>query len=263
MKSLIQTFSKPDERECQVTVYTKLNSSSLREMNGYLDVWNNETGGKFPPQWLQNFSLEKEQKIAFSLNYDLLKKDWFGTNVRGGYTPAHLESYRTATSRDLMDVIKRIKNSEEERRIASQRNSSSLGPAKGRDLSGLPGNQESVSMLQERAKATERMKIENIEKEKKSNELTKVSEKFMECVESNLGSRIEYPTASKRFEEEGTVVFHIEFIDGIYNSAKIINTPYKRLGDAVLAALPKLKLNCSEVEKVTGSVRMNFIFALI
>lgn len=260
MKSLIQTFSKPDERECQVTVYTKLNSSSLREMNGYLDVWNNETGGKFPPQWLQNFSLEKEQKIAFSLNYDLLKKDWFGTNVRGGYTPAHLESYRTATSRDLMDVIKRIKNSEEERRIASQRNSSSLGPAKSRDLSGLPGNQESVYMLQERAKAAERMKIENIEREKKSKELTEVSEKFVACVHENLRNKIQYPSASRRAEEEGVVVFHLEFIDGVYKSARIITSPYKRLGDAVLAVLPNL--NCSQVEQFNGSVEKKFKFAL-
>ena len=134
MKSLIETFSKPNERGCQVTVHTKLNSSSLKEMNGYLDFWNNETGGKYPPQWLQNFSLEKEQQLSFSLNYDLLKKDWIATNVKGGYTPIHLESYRTAISRDLTDVIKRMKDSEERHRIANER--PSVGPARSRDTSG-------------------------------------------------------------------------------------------------------------------------------
>jgi hypothetical protein len=229
-------------------------------MNGYLDVWSKETGGTFPPDWLQNFSLEKEQQLSFSLNYDLIKKDWIATNVKGGYTPTHLVSYRTATSRDLMDYIKRLKDSDERRRIAAARPMPGLGPAKGRDLSGLPGNQESVSMLQERAKATERMKIENIEKEKKSKELTEVNEKFRACVHENLRNKIKYPSASIRAEEEGVVVFHLEFIDGIYKSALIITSPYERLGDAVLAALPNM--NCSQVEQFTGSVGMKFNFTL-
>jgi hypothetical protein len=136
MKSLIETFSNPNERGCRVTVHTKLNSSSLREMNGYLDVWSKETGGKFPPDWLQNFSLEKEQQLSFSLNYDLIKKDWIATNVKGGYSPTHLVSYRTATNLDLMDYIKRLKDSDERRRIAAERPMPGLGPALSRDTSG-------------------------------------------------------------------------------------------------------------------------------
>jgi hypothetical protein len=105
-------------------------------MNGYLDVWSKETGGKFPPDWLQNFSLEKEQQLSFSLNYDLIKKDWIATNVKGGYSPTHLVSYRTATNLDLMDYIKRLKDSDERRRIAAERPMPGLGPALSRDTSG-------------------------------------------------------------------------------------------------------------------------------
>lgn len=243
MEFLTETFSQPNERGCEVTLRSKLSPNGLKEMNGYLETWNRETGNSRPPSWLLNFSSESVNKFTFSLKYDLIKKDWFGqygSPVPNTNTP--LGNYRTALKGELLVAIQREKD-----RIA-------------RDQERIASEQARVSKLQEQAEATERMRRVKIEKEKKSKEFSEVSEKFQECVHRNLGGKIEYPTASTRLNETGVVEFHIEFIDGIYNSAQIIKTPYKRLGDAVLRALPNL--NCSEVEKVTGSVGMKFSFVL-
>lgn len=236
MEFLTETFSQPNERGCEVTLRSKLSPNGLKEMNGYLETWNRETENSRPPSWLLNFSSESVNKFTFSLKYDLIKKDWFGqygSPVPSTNTP--LGNYRTALKGELLVAIQREKD-----RIASE--------------------QARVAKLQEQAEATERMRRVKIEKEKKSKEFFEVSEKFHECVRRNLGGKIEYPTASNRLNETGVVEFNIEFIDGIYNSAQIIKTPYKRLGDAVLRALPNL--NCSEVEKVTGSVGIKFSFVL-
>ena len=243
MEFLTETFSKPNERGCEVTLRSKLSSSGLKEMNGYLETWNKETGNSRPPSWLLNYSSESVTKLTFLLKYDLIKKDWFGQySSSSPYGNQALVNYRVAFKGELLVAIQREKDrvAKEQERIFKE--------------------QDRAAMLQERAKAAERMKIENIEREKKSKELTEVSEKFVACVHENLRNKIKYPSASKRAEEEGVVVFHLEFIDGVYKSARIITSPYKRLGDAVLAVLPNL--NCSQVEQFNGSAEMKFRFAL-
>jgi hypothetical protein len=243
MEFLTETFSQPNERGCEVTIRSRLNPSGLKEMNGYLDTWNKETGNSRPPYWLLSFSSESVNKLNFSIKYDLIKKVWFGQYGRPvPLANIPLGRYGTALKGELIVEIQREKDrlAREEERISRE--------------------QVRVAKLQERAAATERMRIDKIEKGKKYKDFSEVTDKFSECIQRNLGSRIEYPTASKRLDETGIVEFHIEFVDGIYNSAKIIETPYKRLGDAVLRALPNL--NCSEVEKVTGSVGMKFSFVL-
>jgi hypothetical protein len=243
MEFLTETFSQPNERGCEVTIRTRLTPIGLKEMNGYLDTWNKETGNSRPPYWLLNFSSESINKINFSVKYDLIKKEWFGQYGRPvPLANAPLGYYRTALQGELMVAIQREKDrlAREEERISRE--------------------QVRVAKLQEREAAMERMRMDKIEKEIKSKEFSEVTDKFSECVQRNLGSRIEYPAASRRSEETGIVEFNIEFVDGIYSGAKIIKTPYKRLGDAVLRALPKL--NCSEVEKVNGSIGMKFSFVL-
>ena len=78
MEFLSETFSQPNERGCEVTLRSKLSPNGLKEMNGYLETWNRETGNSRPPSWLLNFSSESVIKFNFSLKYDLIKKDWFG-----------------------------------------------------------------------------------------------------------------------------------------------------------------------------------------
>ena len=242
MEFLTETFSQPNERGCQVTLRSKLSPSGLKEMNGYLETWNKETGSSRPPSWLLNFSSESVNKINFSLKYDLIKKDWFGQY--GSPVPnanTALFAYRTALKGELLVAIQREKD-----RIAREEE---------RNSERFSREQERLDNLQERAAAAERMRKDKIEKEKKSKEFSEVTEEFSNCVQRYLEQKL-----SQIFNETGVVEFQIEFIDGIYKSAQITNTPKKMFGQAVSRALPNL--NCSKAEKVTGTVEMKFSFVL-
>lgn len=240
MEFLTESFSLPNARVCEVTMRSKLSPSAIEEMNGYLDIWNKETGNSRPPSWLSNFSSESVNKINFSLKYDLIKKDWFGqygSPVPNTNSP--LVKYRIALKGELLVAIQREKD-----RIAREEERNSERFAR---------EQERLANLQERAAATERMRIDKIEKEKKSKEFSEVTEKFSECVRNYLESKL-----SQKGYIKGVVEFQVEFIDGIYKSAKIIKSAKKFHDHLILSALPKL--NCSKVEQVNGLVAMNFSF---
>jgi hypothetical protein len=242
MEFLTETFSQQNERGCEVILRSKLSPSGLKEMNGYLETWNKETGNSRPPSWLLNFSSEAVNKINFSLKYDLIKKDWFGQySSPVPNTNSPLGNYRAVLKGELVVAIQREKD-----RIAREEE---------RNSEKFSREQERLANLQERAAATEQKRIDKIEKEEKSKEFTEVTEKFSECVRRYLESKL-----SQIFNETGVVEFQIEFIDGIYKSAQITNTPKKMFGQALMRALPNL--NCSKVEKVTGTVGMKFSFVL-
>ena len=172
----------------------------------------------------------------------MIKKDWFGQY--GSPVPnanTALFAYRTALKGELLVAIQREKD-----RIAREEE---------RNSERFSREQERLAKSQDRATASERMRIDRIEKEKKSKEFSEVTDKFSECVRNYLESRL-----SQKFNETGVVEFQIEFIDGIYKSAQITNTPKKMFGQALMRALPNL--NCSKVEKVTGTVGMKFSFVL-
>ena len=126
MEFLTEDYSLPNERGCEVTLRSKLSPSSLKEMNGYLETWNKETGNSRPPSWLLNFSTESVNKFTFSLKYDLIKKDWFGqygSPVPNTNTP--LGNYRSAMKGELIVAIQREKDrvSREKERIQREEKS--------------------------------------------------------------------------------------------------------------------------------------------
>jgi hypothetical protein len=136
MTQLIEIFSNPNERKCQVRLRTKLSPNSLKEMNGYLDLWTKEADGIHPPEWLRtNFSLENEQKLTFSIKHDLLSKEWFVDSIAGHYTPAPLKSYSTAINLNLMEEINQRKESNERSKERGRilRESYRVGPPMQRD----------------------------------------------------------------------------------------------------------------------------------
>jgi hypothetical protein len=111
MEFLTETFSQPNERGCEVTVRSKLHPSGVKEMNGYLDSWNKETGASRPPSWLLNVSSESVNKFSFSLKHDLIKKEWYGQYRSPDLnTYTSLGSYRTALKGDLQVEIQKVKD---------------------------------------------------------------------------------------------------------------------------------------------------------
>ena len=242
MEFLTEDYSLPNERGCEVTLRSKLSPSSLKEMNGYLETWNKETGNSRPPSWLLNFSTESVNKFTFILKYDLIKKDWFGQyDSPVPNTNSPLGKYRAVLKGDLVVAIQKEKD-----RIAREEE---------RNLEKFSREQERLANLQERAAAKEQKRINKIEKEEKSKEFTEVTEKFSECVRRYLESRL-----SRSIGATTVVEFQIQFFDGMYESAQITNKPAYAFGAQVLRVLESL--NCSHVEKVTGSIAMKFSFGL-
>jgi hypothetical protein len=168
MEFLTENYSQPNERGCEVTVRSKLHPSGVKEMNGYLDTWNKETGASRPPSWLLNFSSESVNKFSFLLKYDLIKKEWYGQYSSPDLNiSTSLGSYRTALRGDLQIEIQKAKdrNARDQERIARE--------------------QERIAREQERIARIEKEKTEKVAREKqldieKQNKLESVRNQLSE-----------------------------------------------------------------------------------
>ena len=241
LEFLNETFSQPNQRGCEVTFRVKLNVSGLKEMDNSLELWNKETGGSRPPSQLTDYYYEAVNKMNFIIKYDLISKDWYG-EYQKGMTNQLVGKYRYILAGRLLTDIKKEK-----------------------EIVAIAQARKEKSEIE--AAERERLRAEKIEQQNRQNTLKKNSmnlidtnQNFKECVQNKITNSLEYPSLSRRLEEQGKVIVQIAFIDGIASSSKIIDTPHRRLGEAVKKA--SNGVNCSESEKTTGTIEMSFNFLL-